>query len=77
MRTSHLPVHEKVSLSRHKLILKMIQKVNIKDVNAQKLIVLNYTANVSLEVEHAMKTVSVSVVEINLIIKEKYFKLNK
>jgi hypothetical protein len=55
----------------------MMQKVNIKDVNAQKLIVLNYTANVSLEVEHAMKTVSVSVAEINLIIKKKYSKLNK
>ena len=45
-----------------------MKKDNIKDVNARKLIVLNCTVNVSLMAEIAMKTVSASVAEINLII---------
>lgn len=53
------------------------KKGNIKDVNAQKLIVLNFIVNVLPEALHVTKTVSVYVVEISHRINKKFIWLKE
>lgn len=67
----------RVTLFNNKALLKVTKEETIKDANAPKLIALNFTANVSLEDEFAMKTVSAYVVATNLKTQRKSFRLKK